>query len=84
MPASATVRELRNHFPKVKKLVDEEGEVIVTEQGTPKYKLVRYAPGTARTSPAPKDYLARLRRHQPRPLTASAARGLHDANRGER
>jgi len=84
MAATATVRELRNHFPRVKRLVEEEGEVVVTDQGTPKYRLTRYAPTTRKKAPSPKDYLARLRRHQARPMSAAASRALHDANRGER
>ena len=82
MPTSATVRDLRNRFPEIKKLLEQEGEVIVTEQGTPKYRLTRYS--QANDPPPPKDYLKRLRRHQPRALSAAAARALHDANRGER
>ncbi|HUE89665.1 MAG TPA: hypothetical protein VMO26_26615 [Vicinamibacterales bacterium] len=84
MAATATVRELRNHFPKVRKLVETEGEVVVTEQGTPKYRLTRFTPAAGRKAPAPKDYLRRLRRHQPRPLSAAAARALDEANRGTR
>ena len=83
MAATATVRDLRNNFPRVRKLVETEGEVVVTEQGTPKYRLTRYVPVRAKGT-RPKDYLARLRRHQPRPLTAAAARALDDANRGSR
>jgi antitoxin (DNA-binding transcriptional repressor) of toxin-antitoxin stability system len=84
MAVTATIRELRNHFPRVRQLVETEGEVVVTEQGTPKYRLTRYTPPGRKKAPAPKDYRARLRRHQPRPLTAAAARALHDANRGDR
>ena len=84
MAATTTIRELRNHFPKVRKLVEEEGEVLVTDQGTPKYRLTRYMPASGKKAPPQKDYLARLRRHQPRPLSAAAAKGLQDANRGER
>jgi antitoxin (DNA-binding transcriptional repressor) of toxin-antitoxin stability system len=84
MAATATIRELRNHFPKVRKLVEAEGEVVVTEQGAPKYRLTRYTPATGRKAPAPKDYLTRLRRHQPRPASAAAAKALNDANRGTR
>ena len=29
--ATTTIRELRNQFPKVKKMVETEGEVIVTD-----------------------------------------------------
>jgi antitoxin (DNA-binding transcriptional repressor) of toxin-antitoxin stability system len=84
MAATATIRDLRNHFPKVRRLVDDEGEVIVTDQGTPKYRLIRYTPGRRTKAPAPKDYLARLRRHQPRPLSAAEAAALDVASRGER
>ena len=84
MAATATIRELRNQFPKVRKLVEEEGEVVVTDQGRPSYRLTRYAPAARTPRPAPKDYLARLRRHQPHPIDATAARALDDANRGGR
>jgi antitoxin (DNA-binding transcriptional repressor) of toxin-antitoxin stability system len=83
MAATATIRDLRNNFPRVRKLLDAEGEVVVTERGTPKYRLTRYA-SARKKAVAPKDYLARLRRHQPRPLTAAAAQALDDANRGAR
>ena len=84
MSARATVRQLRNDFPAVRKLIEREGEVVVTEKGTPRYRLVRYAPPRLAKAPRAKDYLARLRRHQPRPLSAEAARALHDDNRGSR
>lgn len=84
MPPTATVRELRNHFPRVKKLVEQEGEVLVTERGTPTYRLTRATPAGGRKIPPPKDYLARLRRHQPRPISTAEAKALHAANRGDR
>jgi len=84
MATTATVRELRNHFPRVRKLVETEGEVVVTEQGSPRYRLTRYTPAPATKAPAAKDYLTRLRRHQPRPSSAAAARALDEANRGPR
>jgi antitoxin (DNA-binding transcriptional repressor) of toxin-antitoxin stability system len=82
--ATITIRNLRNHFPKVKEIVESEGEVIVTDNGKPRYKLTLYTPApTGKTSVA-KDYMARLRRHQARPISATAARTLDDENRGER
>jgi antitoxin (DNA-binding transcriptional repressor) of toxin-antitoxin stability system len=84
MPITATVRDLRNRFPHVKKLVEQEGEVVVTEQGTPKYRLTRYSQVGRKRSTPPKDYLERLRRHQPHPISAADANALHDWNRGER
>ena len=82
--ATATIRELRNNFPKVRKLVEQEGEVVVTDQGTPKYRLTRFTRTARPAPPPPKDYMARLRRHQARPLGAAAAKALHESNRGER
>ena len=84
MAATATVRDLRNHFPRVKKLIEEEGEVVVTDQGTPRFRLTLYTPANEKKIPPPEDYLARLRRHQPRPISAAAAAALHEANRGKR
>ena len=83
MAATATIRDLRNRFPAVRKLVEAEGEVVVTDQGTPAYRLTRYSSPDLKR-PAPKDYLKRLRRHQPRPISAAAAKALHDVNRGDR
>ena len=55
MAATATIRELRNNFPKIRKLVEQEGEVVVTDQGTPKYRLTRFTRATRPATPAPKD-----------------------------
>jgi prevent-host-death family protein len=81
---TTTIRDLRNHFPKVKEIVETEGEVIVTDKGQPKYKLTLYTPASSRKTEGTKDYMARLRRHQARPLRPAAAKSLHDENRGER
>ena len=35
MAATATIRDLRNRFPTIRKVVEQEGEVVVTEHGTP-------------------------------------------------
>jgi antitoxin (DNA-binding transcriptional repressor) of toxin-antitoxin stability system len=84
MAATASVRDLRNRFPEVKKLLEQDGEVVVTEQGTPKYRLTPYAPPEAAPATRRKDYSERMRRHQPRPLSAAAAKALRDDNRGDR
>ena len=81
--AITTIRDLRNHFPKVRKLVESEGEVLLTEKGKPKYRLALYTPARAR-KPAPVDYWTRLSAYQPEPLTEAQARGLHEENRGDR
>jgi antitoxin (DNA-binding transcriptional repressor) of toxin-antitoxin stability system len=79
----ASVRDLRNHFPKIRRIVESEGEVIVTDKGQPKYKLTLFTPDKFRKAPPAKDYMARLRRHQPRPISAAAAKSLAGENRGE-
>jgi antitoxin (DNA-binding transcriptional repressor) of toxin-antitoxin stability system len=84
MAATATIRELRNQFPRVRKLVEQEGEVVVTDQGKPTYRLTAYTPASQTKAPASKNYVERLRRHQPRSLSATAAKVLHEDNRGDR
>lgn len=79
----ATVRELRGSFPKVRKLVESEGSVIVSERGRPKYLLMLYTPPPS-AKPKAKDHLARLKKFQPRPISNTAARTLHEENRGDR
>ena len=60
------------------------GEVIVTEKGQARYKLTLYTPAQPRKSRGAKDYMSRLRRYQPRPISAAATKSLDDENRGER
>jgi antitoxin (DNA-binding transcriptional repressor) of toxin-antitoxin stability system len=83
MPATVTVRDLRNRFPKVRKLVELEGEVLLSESGKTKYRLTMHTPPAAR-KPAPVDYWARLTGYQPVAITAAQARSLHEENRGDR
>ena len=84
MSTSVTVRDLRNQFPKVRKLVETQGEVVLTEKGRPRYRLIAYSPAARNKAPAPKDYIKRMSRFQPRALGASQAEALHDDNRGDR
>ncbi len=84
MASTATVRDLRNRFPRVRRLVESEGEVLVTERGEPRYRLTLYTSRKRASEPRVKDYLARLKRHQPVPLDALAAKALTEENRGER
>ena len=83
MPATASIRDLRNHFPKVRKLVVSEGEVLLSENGRLRYRLILHTETPAPAAP-PVDYWTRLIAQQPTPLTASQARALHDDNRGDR
>lgn len=83
MPATATVRDLRNHFPKVRELVEADGEVLLSERGLTKYRLVLHTEPAVRRAP-PVDYWARLIALQPKPISAAQSRSLHDRNRGDR
>lgn len=80
---STPIRDLRNHFPKVRKLVETLGEVILTEKGQPRYRLTLYSPVSG-GSPPPVDYWARLNAYQPRSLTKAQSHALRDENRGDR
>lgn len=84
MARTATVRDLRNRFPKVRKLLESEGEVVVTDRGQPRYRLTLYAPARRGTKAVAKDYMERLKRFQGRPLGVSAAKALDEENRGAR
>jgi antitoxin (DNA-binding transcriptional repressor) of toxin-antitoxin stability system len=82
--ATASARDLRNHFLKVKQMVETEGEVIVTDKGQPRYRLMLFSPGEPAKTRRAKDYMARLRRYQVHPISAAAAQSLRDENRGGR
>lgn len=81
---TTTIRDLRNRFPEIRKIVEAEGEVIVTDKGEPKYRLTLYTPAPSRKAPAGKDYVARMKRYQPRALSEAEAEALHEENRGDR
>jgi antitoxin (DNA-binding transcriptional repressor) of toxin-antitoxin stability system len=83
MKATASVRDLRNHFPKIRKILEEDGEVLLTESGTAKYKLVAYSVPPQKTPPAI-DFWVRLNSYQPKQISAEASRALADENRGDR
>ena len=40
--ATATIRDLRTQFPRLKELIAREGEVIVTDHGRPAFVLRSY------------------------------------------
>jgi len=83
MSATASIRDLRNHFPKVRKLVEAQGEVLLSENGRTRYRLILHTEAPA--APAqPVDYWGRLTAQQPIALTAAQARALRDDNRGDR
>jgi antitoxin (DNA-binding transcriptional repressor) of toxin-antitoxin stability system len=81
--ATATVRDLRTHFPRLKLLVARDGEVVVTDHGKPAFVLRAYLP-PARPPAKGIDYFRRLTARQPRSLSAVAVRALDEQDRGER
>lgn len=83
MAVTASIRDLRNHFPKVRQLVETEGEVLLSEKGRTRYRLLLHSAAPPTPAP-PVDYWARLIAHQPKPLTTAQARSLHEDNRGDR
>jgi antitoxin (DNA-binding transcriptional repressor) of toxin-antitoxin stability system len=81
--AKASIRQLRTEFPKVRAMIEREGEVVVTERGQAAYVIRPYqAPKKKR--PKKKDYYARLLSYMPRPISAEAMREIDRLNRGER
>lgn len=83
MPATASLRNLRNSFPQIRRQLAAEGEVLLTEGGQVKYRLTAYVPQPPRP-PAPVDYWGRLTALQPQPLSAADSLALLQDNRGER
>jgi len=45
---TVSIRGLRDRFPQVRKLVEAEGEVVLTVNNRPPYRLSLYIPGKAR------------------------------------
>ena len=80
---TATVRDLRTQFPRIRRLLEEEGEIIVTDHGRPVAVLRPFQAASAQR-PEPLDYYARLRQRMPRPISSAARRSLDEADRGER
>lgn len=80
---TASIRDLRDQFAKVRKLVEIHGAVVVTDRGKPRYKLMLYRPGRKRGAVV-KDYMARITRYQPHPFGEHETNVLHVNNRGDR
>jgi antitoxin (DNA-binding transcriptional repressor) of toxin-antitoxin stability system len=86
---TATVRQLRTQFHQVRKMVEKEGEVVLTERGRPAFVISEH-PGrqTKKISRSKKtakfDYYARLINRMPEPISAEASRAFDDFYRAER
>jgi antitoxin (DNA-binding transcriptional repressor) of toxin-antitoxin stability system len=80
---TASIRDLRTRFPEVRKLLEREGEVIVTDRGKPVIVLRTYDAHAAGKR-EPVDYLKRLRSRMPVGIARADRRLLDEADRGER
>lgn len=82
--ARASIRQLRTEFPKVRAMIQREGEVVVTERGQAAYVIRPYQPPPRKKAkPERFDYYARLIKRMPRPVSRAAARAM-DADRHDR
>jgi antitoxin (DNA-binding transcriptional repressor) of toxin-antitoxin stability system len=80
---TASIRDLRTRFPEIRKLLGQEGEIVVTDRGKPVMVLRAYDSRQAGRR-APVDYYARLRRRMPSRIASHDRDALDEANRGER
>ena len=80
--STASIRELRTSFPKIRARIEREGEVIITDRGKPAFVLRAFTAKPKKTKP-PIDYYARLLSYMPKPISAEAERRL-EADRDDR
>jgi len=80
--STATIRELRTSFPKIRARFDREGQVIITDRGKPAFLLTAYQDPPKKKRPRI-DYYARLLSYMPKPMSAAGERAL-DADRDDR
>lgn len=81
---TASVRQLRQDFPRIRDLIAREGEVVVTERGQAAYIIRPYSAPKKKTKAEPFDYYARLIKRMPKPISIEASRAIDELNRGER
>ena len=77
---TATVADLRNHFPQVAKWISEGEAVTITKRGVP---FATLAPARKRKVPLPVNWQARLERAFPDGPLKGDSRGMIDVDRGE-
>jgi antitoxin (DNA-binding transcriptional repressor) of toxin-antitoxin stability system len=80
--STASIRELRTSFPKIRARIEREGEVIITDRGKPAFVLRAFTAKPKKAKP-PIDYYARLLSYMPKPISAEAERRL-EADRDDR
>ena len=77
---TATIRELRTDFRSVKRRMEEEGEVVITDHGQPAYVIKPLPRAQKQSAPLP-DYYARLLKRQRTPLSLAATRQFWEEER---
>lgn len=80
---TATIRELRTDFRSVKRKLEQYGELVITDHGTPAYVLKPVTPCPPKTKRR-LDYYSRLLKRQPQPLTAKETERFWEEERGDR
>ena len=80
---TASIRDLRTKFPQVRRIVETEGEVVVTERGEPRFLLRPYVRPVSR-KPRRVDFYKRLVARMPKMLTEKQSRAIDELNRGDR
>jgi antitoxin (DNA-binding transcriptional repressor) of toxin-antitoxin stability system len=81
--STATIRELRTDFRSVKRKIEQHGEIVITDHGTPAFVLKPVIrPPLKRGRPL--DYYARLLKRQPKPMPAAETRRFWEEERGDR
>jgi antitoxin (DNA-binding transcriptional repressor) of toxin-antitoxin stability system len=81
--ATVTIRELRTDFRSVKRKIEQHGEVTITDNGQVAY-IMKPAPRTPKPASPMPDYMARLLKRQPKPMSEQATREFWDYERGDR
>ena len=82
--ATASVQELQMDFASVARKIEEFGHIVITHDGVPSYEMTPIAkPPAPQPAPQP-DYMARLLKRQPKPMSEEATRAFWEHERGDR
>jgi antitoxin (DNA-binding transcriptional repressor) of toxin-antitoxin stability system len=77
---TATIRELRTDFRSVKRKIEQQGQIVITDHGEPAY-LLTPLPQLPKKSMRLPDYYDRLVKRQPKALSAAATRRFWEDER---
>ena len=77
---TATIRELRTDFRSVKRKIEQQGQIVITDHGEPAY-LLTPVPQPSRKSTRLPDYYGRLLKRQPKALSPAATRRFWEDER---